>query len=273
MPSLLADEKNFSLPDIVKPVDSSGSKGVSKIHNWGDIPLAFEISMSYSRCKRIIVEEYIESKGAQLHGDAFVMNNEVVFSYLGDHHYDNSIHNLVPYATTFPSLHTTETIQRVEEELQRLIELLGFKEGGINVEVRISKVDNKIYFIDVGPRNGGNYTPVVIQYASGFNFIDAALDVALGKEFQKQRISKKGFYAYLIPHSQEDGVLLELHISEELIPYIIESHIYKHKSDRVASFKGANAALGALIVKFSSMAEMKYFATHFSNYYSVELAK
>ncbi len=57
----------------------------------------------FSRCKRIIVEEYIEPFGAQLHGDGLVADGKIQFIYLGDHHFDASINNLVPFSTTFPS--------------------------------------------------------------------------------------------------------------------------------------------------------------------------
>ena len=35
----------------------------------------------------------------------------------------------------------------------------------------ISNKDNIPYIIDIGARNGGNFTPKVIEYGSGFNFL------------------------------------------------------------------------------------------------------
>ena len=53
----------FSYPVIVKPVDSSGSKGVGKISALTEAEEKIGIAMSYSRGKRIIVEEYVEQYG------------------------------------------------------------------------------------------------------------------------------------------------------------------------------------------------------------------
>ena len=50
-------------PVIVKPVDSAGSKGVTKIENSEYLPPAFDHAMEYSICGKVIVEEFIEKMG------------------------------------------------------------------------------------------------------------------------------------------------------------------------------------------------------------------
>ena len=47
----------FKMPVIVKPVDSSGSKGVGRIDTMEEAQPALDYAMSFSRDKRIIVEE------------------------------------------------------------------------------------------------------------------------------------------------------------------------------------------------------------------------
>lgn len=81
--NLLADLDRFRFPLMMKPVDSSGSKGVVKVENADEVVKNFSETLSYSRCKHVIVEEFIESKGKQLHGDAFVKNGKIEFVYLG----------------------------------------------------------------------------------------------------------------------------------------------------------------------------------------------
>lgn len=81
--SALSDIKNgyFNLPVIVKPVDSSGSKGVSKIEEFNNIEHNLENAMAFSRGKRIIVEEFIEKYGYQIAGDGLSVDGELVFRY------------------------------------------------------------------------------------------------------------------------------------------------------------------------------------------------
>jgi biotin carboxylase len=259
----------FTFPVILKPVDSSGSKGVTIVQSKKTLDTDFAIALTYSRCKRIIVEEFIQTKGPQIHGDAFIRDGMIDFIYLGDHHFDREINNLVPYSTTFPSQHMPTDIQLVEREVQRFITEVGFKQGGINIEARISLDDGKVYLIEIGPRNGGNFTPIIIEYATGYNFIDAALNAALGMNNTVQDVNKKGYFAYLVLHSDREGILKSINISKELEAYVLEKHIYLHVGDIVKSFRGANAAIGVLLVQFPSLSEMNRVVDDFTSFYSI----
>lgn len=263
--SLLKDINIYNLPMIIKPVDSSGSKGVSKIDKLENLPDLFNLAMNYSRCKQVIVEEYID--GPQFQGDAFVTNNEVIFSYLGDHYF-NGINNS---STMYPSKHSIEIIENMEKDIFRFIKLVGFQQGGINMETRISKKNNKIFIIEIGPRNGGHFTPDIIQYASGFNFIKASVDSALGIKFQNQKINKTGYYVNLVLYSKKCGLFQKIILSDELSSHTLKFVTYKQKGDKINEGISSNTAVGILLLKFSSMEDMHYYVNHSNEYYYVEM--
>lgn len=248
---------SFSFPVMLKPVDSSGSKGVVRIGSATEIKDAFENALDFSRCKRVIIEEFIEADGPQLHGDGFVADGELKFLCLGDHHFDSAINNLVPISTTFPSRHSAEEIEKVRNEVARFIKEVGFRQGGINIEARISKKDGKPYLIEVGPRNGGNFTPVVIGKATGFDFVDAALDAALGLPYKEQTPHPANPTAYLIVHSKEDGKLENVTLSYLLESRLFGRYDYVKPGEEVRSFMGANVAAGVLLASFRDMEEME----------------
>ena len=250
---------------ILKPVDSSGSKGVARIQSFKTIPTLFSEAMNYSRCKRIIVEEYID--GPQLHGDAFVSNGKVVFSYLGDHYFNGALNSSTMYPSQFPK----GVIWEMENELQRFIGLVGFQIGGINVEFRISNREKKPYIIEVGPRNGGHYTPNIIQYASGFNLIKASVDSTLGIEFEPQETLKKGFYVNLVLYSMQSGIFQGVEFSDNLMQHILETFIYKKKGDEILSRSGSNTAVGVLLLNFRTMEEMHYYVDNSNKFYNILL--
>ena len=270
---LLPDIPGDCYPLIVKPVDSSGSKGCTVVNEYSALPGALEVAMSKSRCGRCIIEEYIEPVGRQLHGDGFVENGKVAFLYLGDHYFDEKINNLVPYSTAYPTRHTPEEIQACKDEIQRFISKVGFLNGGFNVELRISRKNHKPYIIDIGARNGGNFTPKIIEYATGFNFLDAALAVAGGTKIPEQKIEKQGFFSYLILHSSKKGVLKNISIDKVITSRIIEKHIYAQPGDNVDTFTGANTALGVLLMKYETREIMEHIIENFDTLYNVELAE
>lgn len=264
---------DFSFPIIIKPVDSSGSKGVTVVNNVNDVQNAIECALEKSRSKKFIIEEYIEPVGKQLHGDGFVQNGKVVFLHLGDHHFDSTINNLVPYSTTYPTEHPVEIVNACKNQIQDFMSKVGFKNGGFNVELRISNKDNKPYIIDIGARNGGNFTPKVIEYGSGFNFLDRAIKIALGESIDDIKITDKvsNFVSYLILHSDKNGVLNNIVLDKMIENRIIEKHIYLKSGDKVETFLGANAALGVLIMKYESREVMDEIVENFPNLYKVEL--
>ena len=264
---------DFSFPIIIKPVDSSGSKGVTVVNNVNDVQNAIECALEKSRSKKFIIEEYIEPVGKQLHGDGFVQNGKVVFLHLGDHHFDSTINNLVPYSTTYPTEHPVEIVNACKNQIQDFMSKVGFKNGGFNVELRISNKDNKPYIIDIGARNGGNFTPKVIEYGSGFNFLDRAIKIALGESIDDIKMTDKvsDFVSYLILHSNKNGVLNNIVLDKMIEDRIIEKHIYLKSGDKVETFLGANAALGVLIMKYESREVMDEIVENFHNLYKVEL--
>jgi biotin carboxylase len=252
---VLLEIDDFSFPVMVKPVDSSGSKGVRKISSDSGLVGAFEYAMSFSRAKRIVVEEYLVKKDPQIHGDAFVCRGKLCFCFLGDHHFNEKVNPFVPYSTTLPSVHSADIMNKIELELQRLIDLLDIKQGAFNIEVRIDE-DDRIFIMEVSPRNGGNLIPQLEQYATGFNMVNATVEAAMGNEICTDNICKEGFFAYYVLHSDRDGFLKEINISPDLTDNILEKHIFKKTGDSVISFQGSNTTIGILLLQFSSMDEM-----------------
>ena len=216
--------KSLQFPVIIKPTDSSGSKGVTKVKSHLEVPTAVNFAFTFSRNKRLIAEEFIESNGEQFHGDGFVYRGDLIFSYLGDHHYNKKINPFVPYSTSWPSNKPKEYIQLVENEVSKLINQIGYINGPINIEARIDN-KGKIFIMEVGPRSGGNFVPQIINYATGFDMVKATLDVLFDKEVQVQTYFSR-YTAYYVIHTDIDGTLDTLLIKEDIKPYIKEFHQY-----------------------------------------------
>lgn len=244
------DLKNLEIkyPALVKPVDSSGSKGITKIYINKEVTQAYEKAISFSRCKKVIIEEYIDSEFNQLHGDAFILDNKVVGLFLGDHHFNDNINGLVPFSTTFPTKIPGNLLIKIKNEIERFINEIGFKFGGINVEIRVDNLSQDVYLIEVGARNGGNFTFDVIKKYSGFDFLKAIFDYYDGVEFKKERFLNK-YASYIIVHSYKKGVLKGVELSENLKRYIYKRYKYLNVGDDVNEFTGSNCAIEVLLLK------------------------
>ena len=254
------DIKNnkFKFPIIVKPVDSSGSKGVSRIDKESDIEKLLNYAMSFSKSKRIIVEEYVEKFGYQVAGDGLSLNGKLVFrSFANDHFNPKCINPFVPISASFPYNMPDEIHKKIHSEIQRLLTLLNMKNTTYNFDIRIDKNYN-VYLMEIAPRDGGNYIPQIIKYGTGLDLVEYSIKCAMGEKINNVDLRKfEGYYSYYAVHSLKNGILDYIDIREDVIKNnIIENYIVKKNGDKISAFTGSNTTLGCLLMKFSSLEEM-----------------
>jgi biotin carboxylase len=245
----------LQLPIVVKPVDSSGSRGVTVVRNWNEIETAYAHALSFSRAKRIIVEEFVGQMGEQIIGEGFAWNGELILSCFGKHRFNHRINGLVPIGGDFPF--GDEGMRRsLRQELQRLITEVGLNMGPMNLEFRFGR-GGEVYLMEVTPRNGGNMIPQLVMHATGFDMVKNTVDIAIGFECEQPDTPEmKGHYSYYVLHSICDGILRELTFSRRLRTKIVEEKIWTKPGGRVAAFTGAPCSIGVLILKFESADEM-----------------
>lgn len=263
----------YRLPLIIKPVDSSGSKGVSMLESTGDLAFAFANAKKYSRQGRIIVEEYVEMKGYQVAGDGFAVNGELIFRCYGNDHFDSSAANpFVPVSASFPLDMDEKIYVKIDNEIQRLFDSIKIGTGAFNFDIRISDTED-VYLMEVGPRNGGNYIPQVIEHATGVNLVELSIKAAMGDSLPSLKtVDPKGYYSYYVVHSNYSGILKNVQIEADIKNnHIISMHWNKSVGDKIEAFKGSNSAIGILLMKFTSMNQMLMLMDENIKWISVEV--
>ncbi len=243
-------------PIIVKPVDSSGSKGVTKIDTKEALSEAFSYALEFSREKKIVLEEFFVRDGYQVAGDGFVVNGELVFRCWANEHFDKLCNPYVPIGESFPSIMSDYTLKQAQSETQRLLDLLDMKHGALNFDFHYNSKGD-FSFLELGPRNGGNLIPEVIKYATGVDLVKYTVDSALGLDCSELTMeSTKGFYSSYMLHAIEDGMVQEIWYSDEIKRNIVEENIFVQAGDNVKKFDGSHQTLGTMIMKFESIEEM-----------------
>jgi len=259
---VLDEAKNWlnkiSFPVVVKPVDSSGSKGVTKLTSLKELDDAFTLALSFSREKKVVVEEFFVRDGYQVAGDGFVVNGELVFRCWANEHFDKLCNDLVPIGESFPSVMTDYTQNQAHSETQRLLSLLDMKHGALNFDYHYNK-NGDFSFLELGPRNGGNLIPEIIKYSTGVDLIKYTVDSALGIDCSLLKMTEtEGFFSSYMLHAVEDGVVKEIWYSDEIKENIIEQTIHIKEGDAVKRFDGSNHTLGVMIMSFKTQGEMLY---------------
>ena len=248
----------FSFPVILKPVDSSGSKGVAKIVDLEGIEDKLDYAMSFSRCKRLIIEEWVEKYGYQIAGDGMSIDGKLVFRLFGNDHFEASgINPFVPVAASFPYNMPDWVHQKVHDEIQRLLTLLHMGNCTYNFDIRIDS-DYNVYLMEIAPRNGGNYIPQVIEYLTGVDLVEYAVRMAMGESVRTPETAEpKGYAAYYAIHSNQDGILAGIDVEEAFFKaHIIKPYHIWPPGTSIKAFRGANTALGCYLMRFDNMKQM-----------------
>lgn len=248
--SALKDITKFRLPVIVKPVDSSGSKGVTVLREWENVAEAVEFAFSFSRGKRIIIEEFIEKKHPYLiGGDIFVLDGKIALWGLLNCHRDETVNKLVPVGKSYPLLLEETDLQSVKDTLQAMVTELGIRCGAMNVELIVDAQGN-VWPIDVGPRNGGNMIPELLGYIFGVDVVEMTVLAAMGQQISLNTAIETPFYATHNLHAGVNGLFSHIAFSDSILPYIVRKSVYKKEGDPVEYFDNAAKALGILFLKF-----------------------
>ena len=260
----------FTFPVMVKPIDSSGSKGVSKVEKVEDFEEAYKIALDNSRGKNIIVEEVIEQDHPyMIAGDCFVVDGKVEFWGLLNSHRNDKVNPYVPVGTSYPIYISNNRLDLVKKETQRLFESLDVDFGAFNIEIMIDKND-KLYFIELGPRNGGNMIPDLLYMATGEDMIAATIESAMGNKYGfNNKIIQNKFISTYVLHSDKDGLFETVQYKNGIEDKILKEVIYKKKGDSIQYFDGANKAVGIVFFKFDTQEEQMDFTNSPENWIEV----
>lgn len=267
---VLHDKGKFCLPIIMKPVDSSGSKGVTVLRQWSDLESAFNFALSYSHIRRVIIEEFIEKKHSYLiGGDIFVSDGEVVLWGLMNCHRDPRVNPLVPVGKSYPPKLKKNDLQHVKEVLQRMIHDLDIRFGSVNVELVID-VNDRVWPIDIGPRAGGNMIPDLLSLIFNTDVVANNVLSAMGIKLPSSEFTGKGFYATYNLHADHDGVFRKVSYSDEIKPHIVRKCLYKQPGDSVTFFSNASDAIGIIFMKFDTEESMNGILEHMDKHIIIE---
>ena len=256
----LNDVNYFNWPVIVKPVDSAGSKGVTRVDDKSKLKEAIEFALSESHNGYFIIEDFLEKQGFSAGSESFVVDGKLLYNGFYDQYFDkNAINPYTPSAEVWPSIMEQKYQEEIKSELQRLFTLLEVTTGLFNVECRVC-TNGKAYLMEVSPRAGGNRLAELLNYAADVNINAAETRKALGLSIENMHEPNyKGHFAILVLHSDKTGIFQSVEIASKFKKeHVIEEELRIKEGDNVFSFTGANAALGTLFLRFDSREELAF---------------
>jgi len=269
----LNDVDYFNWPVIVKPVDSAGSKGVTKVEDRSGLKPAIETALAASLSGNIVIEDFLDKVGAQSSADIFTVDGKLVYPAYSDQLFDSNAANpYTPAIEIWPSSMEQKFQDDLTDQLQRLFTLLGVKSGIYNVESRVCS-DGKAYIMEVSPRGGGNRIAELQDMATGQSLIRNEIKKALGMELDNVVVPVyDGVWCNYILHSSKEGTLVSVDIDPEFQKnHVRDIGLIAKPGDRIVPFTGANTSLGTLFLQFDSREELDKWLNDVPSWLSIRL--
>lgn len=171
--------KSLSYPLIVKPVDRSGSRGVTLVNDAENLKRAIDFAWEQGFEKAAVVEEYVT-------GEEFSVE---CISWKGRHRFLTVTKKYTTGAPSFietghmePANISAETREKIEKVVFHALSSLGVTYGASHSEIKIRE-DGEIRIIEIGARMGGdNIGSSLVELTTRVDFVKAVIETAMGVE-------------------------------------------------------------------------------------------
>lgn len=239
---------NFTASFIVKPADSSGSRGVFKVQDINDqktIRKAYEYCRPYSKVGDVVVEEYMS--GDEISVETLSIDGECHVIQITDKLTTGSPH-YVEMGHSQPTRLGKNIAKRIKEVAIAANKALGIKNGPSHTEIIVTSEGPKI--VELGARLGGDcITTHLVPLSTGVNMVECCIKIALGEEPDiEPKWNKGSAIRYFRQHA---GIIKRIDGIEEAnrIPGVYQISIIHGVGEEVTEIDSSAARMGFVIAQ------------------------
>lgn len=244
----------MEFPLVVKPVDAYSSKGVRKATDVEELQQYFKEASEISRSGVVIIEEYVE--GAELTVDYEIVDGVAHLLSVSNTEKVNYKDRFLAFRTRYPAAVSEDTIKRIAEIGQKIATAFNLKNTPMLVQMLTD--DKKESVLEFCARTGGGAKYLLIKAATGFDPIQAVIDLTLGNHVTVGEIKSVSKYItneflYAFP-----GVFDHLEGFEELKSdgTIAEYWQFKWKGAEIKSAQTSSDRIASITIYADSQEEL-----------------
>ena len=199
--------EELGLPVMLKIVDKSGSRGITKISALSELPAAWDYACAATAADHFVVERFVEGKEFGI--DAFVQNGKLLLMLPHDKYVYHSAHTGIPIGHYCPMPCTETALANMRAETEKILRCTGMDNCAINIDAFLLP-DGRVSIIEAAGRCGATGIPEVISGYTGRSYYDCILDCALGIEVAPFALREGTPTASILLYSAEGGILKEI---------------------------------------------------------------
>ena len=246
--------KDLNYPLIFKSIDSSGSRGITRVDNPSEFEAARQNAIDNTRSDSFIIEEFIE--GEEFGAQAYVQNGQIEFILPhGDYVYQGDTG--VPIGHFAPYDLSDDVIRDTKSQLTGAITAMGLDNCAINADFILS--DGKCYVLEIGGRSGATCLTELVALYYDFDYYEKIIRVALGEhvDFTPGPKAKDSGIpnACMLLTSDKDGIIKSQTNDNPPNDDIVDVQFDYKPGDEVHKFHVGPHRIGHVITKGNTLDE------------------
>jgi biotin carboxylase len=245
--------EKIGYPVIFKSVDSSGSRGITKVNSDADISYAYMQVKDNTHSDCYIIEKYLvgEEFGAQ----AFVYDGKLKFILPhGDYVFQGDTG--VPIGHFAPYNMGQNIVEDAENQLKKAIKAMKIDNCAINADFIL--YDGKAYVLEVGARAGATCLVEMTSIYYGFDYYEKILQAALGIEPDFTPLNEnRQPNAEMLFQADKTGVITSIDFGKQDDPHIVNLSLDYSVGDHVRKFAKGPDRIGQIIAIGNCVDEAK----------------
>jgi len=198
IPEYDINDENIKYPILVKPVDSSGSRGITVCHNRQELDEAVAVGRKASKSGKVLIERYMDGREVTVFW-TFQDGNYYLSALANRHVKHNQGKDVIPLPVgyTFPSVFLPKYRAEVEENCKRMFQHLGIKDGMMFMQCKVE--ENTCYVYDLGFRLTGSLEYKILERVCGYNPLEMMICHALTGKMGERSIADKAVPEFKTP--------------------------------------------------------------------------
>jgi len=183
------DDDKIQYPVLVKPIDSSGSRGITICHNKSELDKAILLAKDLSKKREFLIERYMD--GQEVTVFWLFQDGKYYLSGLANRHvkHNQGVDIIpLPVGYTFPSIYLPKYRLEIEDNCKKMFQYLGIKDGMLFMQCKVE--DGVCYVYDIGYRLTGSLEYKIIKEVSSCDPLEMMINFALTGKMSDKDLSK-----------------------------------------------------------------------------------
>lgn len=232
--------KDAEFPLVVKPVDSSASRGVSMVDSFDALRNAFTEAIQYSKSGQVVVEDYLS--GPEYSVETLIQNGNIEIIAITEKSTSREPY-FIEERHIIPAQLTPEQEIDIKQMVIKAIRAVGLDNSAAHVELKLTA--NGPVIIEMGARLGGDYiTSDLVPLATGVDMIENIVRIGLGEPIITSQSSRKfAGIQFVTPNNYQEIAKIESAIKQrkQVVRFEMNqphSNSYKSSFDRCGYYIG-----------------------------------